>query len=596
MKEIKRIFWKYKIQIFLVLCLILGISWFTFHTDIFSVAKTTSRVANGDFSMTYKNPDTGEIAYSSFFPPLCHFIDALFYYPFLKLGVYNFDFNNIPREQLLSVGFLLKLRYLMAFVLSILIIIGVSKSYEKDEKQRNKIFLLWLLCPSLLYLVSSWGNIDIYPVFLLLLFLLFSFKKKYFLAMVFLGLSAATKNFSLFLVLPAALILSNKNWKKTIFYGFCSILIYMIPWFLYRNVIGVSAITSGGEGLFILGRNILGGPLFFPLVYFLTILFLLVKQKVSDFNKNEILVKYCFLIISFFYLTSFYMPNWFLWIIPFFVLTAYKNRKLFYLYLLISITFFIGILTWNGNLDTTLFSTAFPVITKITTLYGFVAKHFSAFKIFDIIFSLFFAAFGCYLYLLFFDKDKVLSKEELSEKEINIFSLSPLFLYLIICFVFVFGMVVVRNQKNKDWYDLGLLSRGEVIGQIYNSGQFYQTFKSPNNNLKGINLFLSTYTKKIITPYKLVLYDEACKNKILESEIEVAKIDDNAYREVLFNEVKDSKDKEYCFTVEPTIKQIDTPITLHYSKYDSYSLGELTVNNNKLKNEDVVFQLIYPLR
>ena len=173
MKEIKRIFWKYKIQIFLVLCFILGVSWFTFHTDIFSVAKTTSRVANGDFSMTYKKPDTGEIAYSSFFPPLCHFIDALFYYPFLKLGVYNFDFNNIPREQLLSVGFLLKLRYLIAFVLSILVIIGVSKNYEKDEKQRNKIFLLWLLCPSLLYLVSSWGNIDIYPVFLLLLFLFF---------------------------------------------------------------------------------------------------------------------------------------------------------------------------------------------------------------------------------------------------------------------------------------------------------------------------------------------------------------------------------------------------------------------------------------
>lgn len=594
MKEIKRIFWKYKIQIFLVLCLILGISWVTSHSDLINVAKNTIKIVNGDFSMVEKT-STGETSYSSFFPPAFHFIDALVSYPFVKLGIYNFDLNNISDNQLLLVGFLLKLRYLVLFILSLFLIIGISRNYEKNTKDRSKIFLLWLLCPILIFVPFSWGNMDIYPVFFLLLFLFFAFKKKYFWAMVFLGLSAATKNFSLFLILPVALVLSNKDFKKTLFYGFCGVLVYVIPWILYRNGLS-NSITSGGEGLFILQKRIFDGLLFFPLVYFAIVLFLMVKQKVNDLNKNEVLVKYCFLTLSTFYLTSFFIPHWFLWIMPFFILTAYKNKKLFYLYALINITFFIGIFTWSRNIDMNLFSISFPIINKVMTLSEFVTKYFSSFKIFDIVFSLFFATFGCYLYLLFFDKDKISSKEELSEKEINIFSLSPLFLYLVICFIFVFGMVVVRNQKNKDWYDLGLLSRGEVIGQIYNSGQFYQTFKSPNNNLKGINLFLSTYTKKIITPYKLVLYDEACKNKILESEIEVAKIDDNAYREVLFNEVKDSKDKEYCFTVEPTIKQIDTPITLHYSKYDSYSLGELTVNNNKLKNEDVVFQLIYPLR
>jgi hypothetical protein len=243
-----------------------------------------------------------------------------------------------------------------------------------------------------------------------------------------------------------------------------------------------------------------------------------------------------------------------------------------------------------------LFSMVFPVINKIMTLNEFVMKYLPNFKVFEIVFSLFFAAFVCYLYLLFFDKSKVLPKEELSEKEINIFSLSPLIVFLGISFVFVFGMVTIRNIKNRDWYDLGLSSRNEVIGPINNSGQFYQTFKSPKNNLKGINLFLSTYTKKIITPYKLVLYDETCNNEILESNIEVNKLDDNAYHEVIFSEIKDSKDKEYCFTVEPSVKQVDTPITLNYSKYDSYSFGELTIDGKKLKNEDAVFQLIYPIK
>lgn len=591
MKEIKNIFWKYKIQIFLVLTFILVISRLTYHSDLFGVAIGASKIIKGDFSMTYESVN-GETLYASFFPPAFHFIDALVYYPFVKLGIYNFDLNNVVGSQLLHVSFLLKLRYLVLFILSLFLVVSISKNYEKDIKNRGKIFLLWLMCPVLIFIPFSWGNNDIYPVFLLLLFLFFAFKKKYFWAMIFLGLSAATKNFSLFLIPVMALILADKKIGKTIFYGLVAFLVYIIPWFLYREVAG-TGIISGGEGLFILQKRIFDGPLFFPLVYFVALLFLMAKQKINDLNKNEILVKYGLLVMSLFYLASFSIPHWFLWIMPFFVLTAYKNKKMFYLYLLVNITFFIGIYTWSRNIDMNLFAVAFPVINKVMTLGEFVAKFLPEFKVFDIIFTLFYAAFGSYLYLLFFDKEKELVKDELTDTEINLFSLFPLFLFLAISFVFVFGMVFVRNR---DWYDLGLSSRREVVGSIYNSGQFYQTFKSPNDNLIGINLFLSTYMKKITTPYKFVLYDENCKNKILESEIEVAKIDDNAYREVLFTKIEDSKNKEYCFTVEPGVKNVDTPITLHYSKYGSYTSGELILNKKKIKNEDVVFQLIYPLR
>ena len=594
MKEVKQIFWKYKIQIIFVLCLILIISWFTSHSDLINVAKNSLNIVNGDFSMVGKT-DTGEIVYSSFFPPAFHFIDALISYPFVKLGIYNFDLNNIPNGQLLLVGFLLKLRYLILFVISLFLVVGISKNYEKDIKNKRKIFLLWLMCPVLIFIPFSWGNNDIYPVFLLLLFLFFAFKKRYLWAMIFLGLSAATKNFSLFLIPVMALILADKKIGKTIFYGFIGLLVYIIPWFLYREVAG-TGIISGGEGLFILQRKIMDGPLLFPLVYFITLLFLITKQKINDLNRNEVLVKYGLLVMSLFYLASFFIPHWFLWIMPFFVLTAYKNKKMFYLYILINITFFIGIFSWSRNIDTNLFSVAFPLFNKITTVGEVLAKFFPDFKIFEIIFTAFYAAFVSYLYLLFFDKEKEMVKDELTNTEINIFSLSPLFIYLAICLVFVFGMVFIRNSKNREWYDLGLFSRNEVLEPVTSSGQFYQTFKSPKNRLKGINLFLSTYSKKVTTPYKLVLYDKTCKSKILETDIVVDKVVDNSYKEIFFNEIKDSKDKEYCFTVEPTLKQVNTPITFHYSKYGSYASGELIINKKKVKNEDVVFQLIYPLK
>jgi len=590
MQEIKRIFIKYKIHFFLVICFILAISWLTSHTDLFNIAKITSKIVKGDFSMTEKLG--GKVIYASFFPPMLHFVDAIFYYPFAKLGIYRFDLNNVPVNQLLSVGFLLKLRYLIIYILGVVVMLQVSKLYEKDVKQRNKIFLFWLLCPVLIFLPFSWGNNDIYPMFLLLLFLLFSFKKKYFWAMLFLGLSAATKNFSLFLILPASLILANKNPKKVFLYGLVAFLVYLGPLLLYFKT-SHTFVTGGGEGLFILQKKILDGPLFFPLAYFATLLFLLIKEEVDNLNKNELLIKYCFLTFSFFYLTSFFIPHWFLWIMPFFALTAYKNRKLFYLYILINSAFFVGIYTWSRNIDMNLFSVAFPIINKVMTLGEFVSKFFPNFKFFDIVYTLFFAAFICYLYLLFFDKNKNLLKKSLSEKEINIFSIFPLILFFTISFIFVLGMIMIRNR---DWYDLGLSSRREVIGPIYGPGQIYQTFKSPKNKLIGINIFLSTYAKRIETPYKLVLYDETCNNKILETSIKVDKIDDNAYREVLFNEISDSRNKGYCFTIEPAVKQVDTPITLHYSKYNSYSSGELIVNKKKIENEDMVFQLIYPLR
>lgn len=591
MEEIKRIFWKYKIQIILVLCLILVMSRITYHSDLFNVVKPSLKIISGDFSMTSKS-DQGEILYSSFFPPAFHFIDALVSLPFFKLGIYNFDLNNVSIDNLLSVGFLLKLRYLVLYILSLFLIIGISKNYEKDEKNRNKIFLLWLLCPVLIFIPFSWGNNDIYPVFLILLFLNFAFKKKYFWAMVFLGLSAATKNFSLFLILPVALILANKNIKKTIWYCFISGLIYLVPLLFYINV-SYKFFTAGGEGLYILEKEIFDGILLFPLMYFSTNLYLIIKQKINETNKNEILVKYCFLILSLFYLASYFIPQWFLWIMPFFVLTLYKNKKMFYLYILINSTYFIYIYFWSRNIDMNLFAKVFPIINKVMTLSEFLAKYFVGLKIFDLVLSLFFAAFIYYLYLLFFKNKNELRDNNLNEKEINIFSIFPLFLFLSISFVFILGMI---RFKNKDWYDLGLYYRGEAIGPIYRADQFYQTFRSPKDKLKGINLFLSTYFKKIETPYKLILYDVTCTTKILESDIDIRKISDNAYKEVLFPEIEHSKDKDYCFTVEPTIEKVGTPITLQYSGYDSYGFGNLIIDKKIIKNEDVLFQLIYPLR
>ena len=52
-------------------------------------------------------------------------------------------------------------------------------------------FFFEIICPLLIFIPFSWGNIDIYPVFIIVV-LLFSLRKIY-LGNVVLGLSAATK-------------------------------------------------------------------------------------------------------------------------------------------------------------------------------------------------------------------------------------------------------------------------------------------------------------------------------------------------------------------------------------------------------------------
>ena len=578
----------YIVWLLLTLVIIFFVSRVTSHSDLFNVAINSLRIIGGDFKMIGNS--NGTIIYDSFFPPMFHFVDGLISYPFIKLGVYNFGIlKYVSDQRLLDISFLLKLRYLVLFLFSLLVMKSLSEYFEESDK-KWKIMFLWLLCPVLIFVPFSWGNNDIYPMFFSLLFLLFAFKRKNIWAMIFLGLSMAMKNYAVFLIIPAAIVLANKNFLKTITYTFTSITVYLIPYVLFYKV-AHTFVTGGGEGLFILQRNIFNGPLLFPLVYFLINLFLIFKQEINKDNKNEVLVKYCFAILSLFYLTSLYIPHWFLWIIPFFALTAYKDRRLFYLYVIICFVFFVGLFSWGRNLDTNLFSVAFPIINKLPTIEEITARYFSDFKIFSIFYSLFFASFIAYLYILFFDK----KNDNLTEKEIKIFSLIPLFVYLMICLVFVLGMIFIRNKKNRDWYDLGLVSRNEFIGPVVEPKMFYQTFQSPKDRLKGVNIYFSTYGKKINSAYELVLYGSDCKTEIRRAEVDVVKIEDNKYKEVVFDEITDSTGKNYCFTVAPKSDEVNTPVTLNYSQKDSYLNGELILNGKKTK-DDIVFQLIYPVK
>ncbi len=329
----------------------------TFHSDITYISIVSQKIANGGFDIYTNYFIDGKIIGAPIMPPLIFLFDGFIFWLLKLIGILNFSFviNNLPIWQF----FLLKLRYFIIFVLSYFLIYKVGLNFTNDKKQAKIISFLWITSPILLYLPFTQGNNDIYPVFFTLIFLLFAFKKENVWAMIFLGLAAAMKNYAVFLFIPMALILAEKNIKKTIYYLIAAGTAFVLPSLFYlQHVLNFG--SGGGEGLLMLKTVITSEVSFmlFPMAYFATILYLFFANNEKELKENNggVLAFYGFLIMSLFFSLEFYIPQWFLWILPFFVLVIYKNRKLFWLYTIATAAFLFSIATnWVNNIDVNLF-------------------------------------------------------------------------------------------------------------------------------------------------------------------------------------------------------------------------------------------------
>jgi hypothetical protein len=142
--------------------------------------------------------------------------------------------------------------------------------------------------------------------------------------------------------------------------------------------------------------------------------------------------------------------------------------------------------------------------------------------------------------------------------------------------------------------DLGLnvFNNNHIPGGISRDKPFYQTFKATRNNLRGIYIFLSTFNRRISTPYRFYLLDKDCKTPVRESDLKVKIIKDNQFFPVYFSPVPDSKSKFYCFTINPTGEKVPVPLTVQFSEPGIYKKGT-AFYEGKQREDDIVFQILY---
>lgn len=149
----------------------------------------------------------------------------------------------------------------------------------------------------------------------------------------------------------------------------------------------------------------------------------------------------------------------------------------------------------------------------------------------------------------------------------------------------------VTNYQPEE-VNLGLVPYGNnYIADLGNSRRFTQTFVSPQNNLNGIEVYFSTFMRRIGSPYDLKLMDKSCHQTIYTTHIHTKKIADNTFYTVPFPTINNSAGKTYCFSIAAA-KPSAEPLAVQLSSPNSYDEGAATLNG-KVLDTDVVFSLHY---
>lgn len=170
---------------------------------------------------------------------------------------------------------------------------------------------------------------------------------------------------------------------------------------------------------------------------------------------------------------------------------------------------------------------------------------------------------------------------------------------LIICIFVAFTLLITSTKIISHYYFFGpryqLLEPHNnhfIVDGILEDTELSQSFEADEDNLRGVSLYISTFQKQITTPYMFVLKKENDLSVIREVQLDVSKISDNSYYDIMFEPIENSKGQKYSISLFPLEENISTPITLQLSKANVYTDGELNIKGIPY-TEDIVFKLHY---
>lgn len=325
------------------------------------------------------------------YPPLAYFTLGFFRLlvkPFVDANFIPWLMENLSQvhlyPQLYQQLFFFKLPYLfvdiaIAFLLS---------SYFVDKKKKSLAFLLWMVNPVTLYATFMVGQLDVLPVFFVVLSLFFAQKKKPLLAMICLGIGGSYKMFPLLFILPAAFVLKENFVArlKLVAAGFLPFFLSILPFLGSSAFRSMVLFSPKNQKMLFMSLPVSGAEGVYLFVFLLAIIYLFAYY----FRERFSLVVYWLLILLLTFSVTHYHPQWFLWVTPLLVIELVgSNFRNFLLTGLLIISWLVILLFFEPSLSFGLFNPLWPELDKAPGLSETLGNYTNVFQFKSVIRSIF---------------------------------------------------------------------------------------------------------------------------------------------------------------------------------------------------------------
>ena len=296
--------------------------------------------------------------------------------------------------------FLMKIPYLIfdIFLLTILL-----KFFSK-ESDKQLALKYWWLNPIVIYLPYIWGQFDIIPTAIMLLGVYFGTKGHSYKSALLFGLAASFKSYPLIL-LPFLVVILGKNiWHmiKLLLAGLSPFILTTISFwgqeFFRKTVLFSWQSQKMLDFLWAIG----GEDGIYPFVIGYTLI--LMWSLYSLRGKKSSLSTPMIITLTWYYATTNFHQQWFIWVLPYLVILAVKDAKLRLLGLGVVGLFFLRLIEIQANVTNELLIWLAPAFDDLPKSRYLVGMAYDIHKFRNLINS-FFVAFSLFLTAYLFKKD-----------------------------------------------------------------------------------------------------------------------------------------------------------------------------------------------
>lgn len=521
------------------------------------------------------------------YPPSTFLVFAAWLYPFKVLGLIKSPAFFPP-----LLVYWLKLLTSLLYGATGFIFYKVTQFYLTDKAWGKYATCLWLTTPLALFSQFIFSQSDIFYVFFTLWGFLCLLNRKVLLASFLFGIAITFKYFPFFVFIPL-LVFFEKKLLRLLLYG----LVFLAPVLVIQLLYGHSpAYVEAVLGFPAIGRVFaaylsIGKPNIYYIFVIFTILVGICYTLDATKENSARVAAYIYLVSATFpFLFIIWHPQWLMFFTPAMVLTTLlmqEKTKIARLLLfdLVGMFFFVAYisLAFQANVDLAmfqykLFHSAAVNVVNMAVLYK-VFKGFSA--------NVYLSVFWGYLVLQFFIKYSLLWNDSIN---LNYSYKAVRLRYLLGLLIFLIPAVVTLylNYQNSDRYVVNFV-RDKNFGELTSGRVFEQTFIAKSSSLNQVDLFLASFARVNLKPFKLEILSKDYQ-PLAEFNRFAFEILDNGWEIFKLGDLKLKKGQRYILRLSSAESKPGDAITWWASKNPSYKDGFAKVDG-VIQDSDFAFRL-----